>query len=65
MIAAAAESFQRQTIHIARDVRFVNFSCDAGTVLHIKVMHSYWANPTAVPDILPLNPQTNDNWNAE
>jgi hypothetical protein len=65
MIAVAAGSFQRQTTVIARDVRLVNFSCDAATILHIKVMHSGLADPTAIPDILPLNPQVNDDWNAE
>jgi hypothetical protein len=43
----------------------VNFICDAGTVLHIKIMLSGLANPTAIPDILPLNLQVNDDWNAE
>jgi hypothetical protein len=60
MIAGAAESFQRQVTVIAHNVRFVNCICDAGTVLHIKNVHSGSANPTAIPNILPLNPQAND-----
>jgi hypothetical protein len=39
--------------------------CDAGTVLHIKDVRSGLADPTAIPDILALNPQANDDWNAE
>jgi hypothetical protein len=65
MIAAAAESFQRQATVIVRDLRFGNFGCDAGTVLHIKILHSGLANAIAITDILPLNPQANDDWNAE
>jgi hypothetical protein len=63
MIAVATESFQRQATVIARDVRFVNFICDLGTVLHIKFVRSGLATPAAVPEILPLNPQVNDDWN--
>jgi hypothetical protein len=47
MIAAALESFQRQAVVIVRDVRFVNFICDADTILLIEVVHSGLANPTA------------------
>jgi hypothetical protein len=65
MIAATAESFQRQFTVIDRDVRFVHFICDAETVLHIKILHSGLAKPTAISDILPLNPQANNDWNPE
>jgi hypothetical protein len=60
MIAPASKSFQRQTTVIARDVRFGNFICDAGTILHIKFVYSGLDNPTAIQDILPLNRQAND-----
>jgi hypothetical protein len=65
IIATASESFNCQAIVIARDVRFVNFICDTGTVLHIKIVHSGLANATAISDILPPNVQANDDWNAE
>jgi hypothetical protein len=65
MIPAAAESFRRHATVIARDVRFVNFICDAWTVLLVKVMYSGLANRTANPDILLLNGQANEDWNAE
>jgi hypothetical protein len=65
MIAVAVESFQRQATVIARDIRLVAFICDAGAVLHIKFVYSGLAKPTAIKDILPLNPQENDDWNPE
>jgi hypothetical protein len=43
----------------------MNFICNAETILHIKVVHSGLANPTAAPDILALNLQANGDWNTE
>jgi hypothetical protein len=56
--------FNERATEIARDVRFVNFICDAGTVQRIKVVHSGLTNPSALSDFLPLLPRPNTNYDA-
>jgi hypothetical protein len=39
-------------------------SCDAGTVANVKVVHRALANPTRLPEILPLEPDENEDRTA-
>jgi hypothetical protein len=64
MIQCARNAFESRLRIVARDIRFVNVICDAGTVLTMKVVHCAFTNPSRLPEILPLDPYENTNWTA-
>jgi hypothetical protein len=64
VLAAAQDSFHSRLQVIARDIRFVCFLCDAGTVLNTRVVHGGFANPSCLPEVIRLLPCENLTWDA-
>jgi hypothetical protein len=64
MLAAARDSFHNRLQVIARDIRFVCFLCDAGTILSTRVVHGAFTNPSCLPEVISLLPCENIAWDA-
>jgi hypothetical protein len=64
MVRVAQSKFDECIQIAARDVRFVCFICDAGTVVNGKVIHGAFTNPIHIDDIITLPPFENVHWDA-